>query len=30
MVQTSAHGGELKVETKEGQFAEFRIRLPIA
>jgi signal transduction histidine kinase len=25
-----AHGGELKVETKEGEFAEFLIRLPIA
>ncbi len=33
MVQTNydiikAHGGELKVETKEGQGAEFRIQLP--
>ncbi len=33
MVQTSydiikAHGGELKVETKEGEFAEFIIQLP--
>jgi signal transduction histidine kinase len=26
----NAHGWEVKVETKEGQFAEFRIRLPIA
>jgi signal transduction histidine kinase len=25
-----AHDGELKVETKEGEFAEFLIRLPIA
>jgi C4-dicarboxylate-specific signal transduction histidine kinase len=25
-----AHGGEFKVETKEGKFAEFLIRLPIA
>jgi signal transduction histidine kinase len=24
-----AHGGELKVETKEGEFAEFIIRLPL-
>ncbi len=24
-----AHGGDLKVETKEGEFAEFIIRLPI-
>ena len=24
-----AHKGELKVETKEGQFAEFIIRLPL-
>ena len=34
MVQTSydiikAHGGELKVETKEGEEAEFIIQLPI-
>ncbi len=28
MVQTKAHGGELKVETKEGEFAEFIIQLP--
>lgn len=33
MVQTmydtiKAHGGELKVETKEGEGAEFIIRLP--
>ncbi len=32
MIQTSydiikAHGGELKVETKEGEFAEFTIHL---
>jgi two-component system NtrC family sensor kinase len=25
-----AHGGEIKVETKEGEFAEFTIHLPIA
>ena len=25
-----AHGGELKVETKEGQWAEFIIQLPVA
>ena len=24
-----AHGGEFKVETKEGEFAEFIIQLPI-
>ncbi len=24
-----AHGGELKVETKEGEFAEFKILLPL-
>jgi signal transduction histidine kinase len=24
-----AHGGELKVETQEGEFAEFIIQLPI-
>jgi signal transduction histidine kinase len=24
-----AHGGEIKVETKEGEFTEFVIRLPI-
>ena len=24
-----AHGGELKVDTKEGQFAEFIIELPV-
>jgi signal transduction histidine kinase len=34
VVQTSydivkAHGGELKVETKEGEGAEFIIQLPI-
>jgi signal transduction histidine kinase len=26
---TKGHGGELKVETKEGEFAEFIIILPI-
>ena len=35
MVQTmydivKAHGGEIKVETKEGKGAEFIIQLPIA
>jgi signal transduction histidine kinase len=35
MVQTiydiiKAHGGELKVETKEGESAEFIIQLPIS
>ncbi len=35
MVQTSydivkAHGGELKVETKEGEFAKFIILLPLS
>jgi signal transduction histidine kinase len=25
-----AHGGELKVETKEGEFTEFVIQLPLA
>jgi signal transduction histidine kinase len=34
MVQTTfdiikAHGGELKVETKEGEGAEFIIQLPL-
>lgn len=29
MVQTKAHGCELKVETKEGEFAEFIIQLPV-
>ncbi len=34
MVQTTfdiikAHGGELKVETKEGEFAQFSISLPL-
>ncbi len=29
MVQTKAHGGELKVETKEGEGAEFIIQLPV-
>jgi two-component system NtrC family sensor kinase len=24
-----AHGGELKVETKEGEFTEFIVQLPI-
>ena len=35
VIQTSydivkAHGGELKVETKEGEVAEFIIQLPFA
>ncbi len=35
MVQTSydiikAHGGELKVETKEGEYAEIIILLPLS
>ena len=30
MVQTiKAHGGEIKVETKEGEGSEFIIQLPI-
>ncbi len=29
MVQTKAHGGEIKVETKEGEGAEFVIQLPL-
>ncbi len=29
MVQTKAHAGELKVETKEGEGAEFIIQLPL-
>jgi signal transduction histidine kinase len=29
MVQTKAHGGEIKFETKEGEGAEFLITLPI-
>ncbi len=30
MVQTiKAHGGELKVETKDGEFTSFTIQLPI-
>jgi signal transduction histidine kinase len=29
MVQTKAHGGEIKVETKEGEGAEFIIHLPM-
>ncbi len=30
MVQTiKAHGGELRVETKEGEYAEFVILLPL-
>ena len=30
MVQTiKAHGGEINVETKEGDFAEFIIMLPL-
>jgi signal transduction histidine kinase len=28
MVQTKAHGGEIKLETKEGEGAEFVIQLP--
>ncbi len=28
MVQTKPHGGELKVETKEGVGSEFVIQLP--
>ena len=24
-----AHGGELKVETKEGEFAKFIVKLPV-
>ena len=24
-----AHGGEIKVETKEGEFSEFTVELPI-
>ncbi len=27
MVQTRVHGGELKVDTKEGEYAEFIITL---
>jgi signal transduction histidine kinase len=27
MVQTKAHGGEIKVRTKEGEAAEFIIQL---
>jgi signal transduction histidine kinase len=30
MVQTKAHGAEIKLETKEGEGAEFLITLPIA
>ena len=26
---TKGHGGELKVDTKEGEFAEFKIIVPI-
>ncbi len=29
MVQTKAHGGEIKVETKEGEGAEFIVTLPV-
>jgi signal transduction histidine kinase len=29
MVQTKAHGGEIKVETNEGEFAKFIIQLPL-
>ena len=28
MILSNAHSGELKVETKEGEFAEFIIELP--
>ena len=28
MVQIKAHGGEIKVETKEGEGTEFIIQLP--
>ena len=28
MVQIKAHGGEIKVETKEGEGSEFIIQLP--
>ena len=28
MVQTKAHGGEIKVKTEEGEGAEFIIQLP--
>ncbi|MGI8580701.1 MAG: sensor histidine kinase [Chitinophagaceae bacterium] len=30
MVQTKAHGGEIKVETQEGEGAEFIIQLPVS
>jgi len=26
---TKAHGGELKVNTKEGEYAEFIVQLPV-
>ncbi len=29
MVQTKAHGGEIKVQSKEGEGAEFIIQLPV-
>lgn len=29
MVQTIAHGGELKVETKEGEGVIFNIEIPV-
>ena len=28
-IVTKGHGGELRVETKEGEYAEFVIQLPI-
>jgi signal transduction histidine kinase len=28
-IVTKGHGGELKVETKEGEYAEFIIQLPL-
>jgi signal transduction histidine kinase len=29
VIQTKAHGGEIKVETKEGEETEFIIQLPV-
>jgi hypothetical protein len=29
VVQTKAHGGELRVEAKEGEGAEFIVQLPL-